>query len=313
MKKAIILLLIVSGLLVIAVVAYHKHKHNILNQLNNAEGNTARLTEFGLVQGITPQEFQDATNVLVSERRMWSRFSGMSGSMSVDFVGNDGKSLSLVGDVSLRRIDLSPDESGKFLARYTMTISDKLRDWTVTTDGTSSNTVISCQNPQVSEVIKTINPASLLHLLTFPLYETGALYRDRLYPPNLVNPYTINEFLWKYRPWLTTNALPHSYIFIDIDGNRHHEIGFENGHLSLWRRLIEWPGAPVVEKLAVHFENPVESQGFWYPTVIRITPAPTPWPYPRMEEGWLAPIVDPQPAGHGQLRITLTDVSVSIK
>jgi hypothetical protein len=312
----IALLFIVPIMLLAMAVWYHHTRSSITARLANAGINSAQLSELGLVKGITPQGFRDATSILVQERRMWSRFNGVSGDINVEFQGNDGKLLSLEGRVKLRRLDLSPDEKAKFLAKYEMTISDREGGWRVTTDGTSKNTVITCQNPQMLETIQTIGPASLLHLLTFPQYLTAMLYRDELYPPNLVNPFTLDQFVNSFDPWLTTNAAPHSYTFFDMGGARriaHNEITFQNGHINRWRRTETTPAEPGVEKLAVYFENPMESNGFWYPTVIRITPAPTPWPYPQMEEGWFAPIVPPYPAGNGQLRIILSDISVSVK
>ena len=323
-KRFILILLLVLVSIAIAVVAvWHQRTYPFSFwtsrsvRLAAAQLDTGRLAEFGLVEKITPTEFQDATNILVQERRMWSKFKGMSAGINIEFEGNDGKRLSLEGDASLRRVDLSPIQRKEFIAKYEMTISNAQGGWTVTTDGTSNNTVITCSDPQLSETIKTIGPASILHMLTSPQYVSAVLYRDELYPEDLVNPYTLNQFLQKWEPWLTTNSTPHSYTFFGMgsdDRYGRHEITFKNGHISRWRKTEAKPGNPVVEVLAIHFENPVESNGFWYPTVIRITPAPTPWPYPGMEEGWFVSIDFPYPAkGKGQLCITLSDVSVSIK
>ena len=317
-RSILISLLIAINVAIIAAIVWHRHMHSTLSaRLADAGLTPARFAEFGLVaKNITPAEFQDATNMFVQERRMWSRFNGMSADMSIEFEGNDGKRLSLEGNVTLHRLDLSPSERTKFLAKYDMTISDKRGGWTVTTDGTSKNTVITCPDPQMSEAIKTIDPASLLYLLTFPQYATAMLYNDGLYPPNCVNPYTLDECLRLWKPWHMTNAAPYSYTFFDSGGDSKHvrlDFMYQNGHFSRWRRTQANPGEPVAEMLAIYFENPVQSGGFWYPTVFRITPAPTPWPFPKMTMGWFYPVVPPYPAGKGQLCITLSDVSVKVK
>ena len=279
--------------------------------LNRNTVNDTLLAAMGISKGITAREVEDATNILVQERRMWSQFNGMSGDMSVEFEGSDGKRLSLAGDVSLRQIDLLPDELAKLviIAKYKMTISNKQGGWTATTDGTPTNTVITCQDPQLSEAIKTIDPASILHTLTFPYYWFASVYRDELYP-QAVNPYTLHEMLTIWDAWLTTNTAAHSYIFWDNRGS-HPDFTFLNGHFNRFRRMELQPDNDAKEKIAIYFENPVESNGFWYPTVFRITPVPTPWPYPDISKGFFVPVVPLAPAG--QLRIVLSNVSLSVK
>ena len=308
-------LLVAINVAIIVAIVWHQRTHQLTNtQLADAGLNSARLAEFGLVESITPAEFQDATNALVQERQMWSRFNGMSADMSVKFEGNDGNHLSLEGNVSLRQLDLSPTERTNLIAKYDMIISDKQGAWKVTTDGAPTNTVITCQDPQVSEAIKTIGPASMLYLLTFPQYCLGTLYRDKPYPPAVSSEfYTFNRFLESWKLLLMTNTVPYSYTFLTIFHDRNYvntDFAFKKGHIYQWRRMQASPGYPMLEKLAIYFENPVELNGFWYPTVIQMTPAPTSWPYPYVEQGAFAANLK---KGKGQLCITLSNVSINAK
>jgi hypothetical protein len=317
MKTKFILVLVVINVLIFTAVVWHRHTHPSSSDtwvrsvpLDRNTVNGTLLAPLGISRDITAQEVEDATNILVQERRMWSQFNGMSGGIDVELDGSDGKHFSLEGNISLRRLDLSPmDKRMNLIAKHEMTLSDKRGGWKVKTDGTPKNTVITCQDPQMSETIKTIDPASILHMLTFPQYWLGTIYRDKLYP-HAADPYTLDEMLTIFGPWLVTNAATHSYTFWD-DRGAHPDFSFKNGHFYRFRRMELQPGNAVKEKLAVYFENPVESNGFWYPTVFRITPAPTPWPYPDMSKGMFVPLV---PLAHaGQLRITLSNVSLSVK
>jgi hypothetical protein len=123
-----------------------------------------------------------------------------------------------------------------------------------------------------------------------------------------------------------TNATPDSYTFWFAEeyqalGNGKAGISnpmkmpfpdftFINRHLYRVRLMALAPGNLLKEQMAIYFEKPVESNGFWYPTIFRMTPAPTPWPYPQMSWGLFVPM---SLASAGQLRITLSDVFLKVK
>jgi hypothetical protein len=308
----LILLLVVVSIAVVMAVIWRRHSADALMKPSlgppSAQLTSGQLAQFGLVKGITPQEVQDATNTLVQERRMWSQFKSMSAGMNVEFDGNDGQRLLLEGNVSLQRVDGLPPG----LIKFNMAISDKRGGWTVKTDGTSKNTVITCQDPQMSETIKTIGPESILHALTFPYYVFSVLYKNELFPRSA---YTFAEWLERWEPYLIKNGDPHTYAFFYLDSNP--EYRFKNGHVSewRWRDMKEWQGKNLApEEFDIYFENPVESNDFWYPTVFRVIPAPNPWPYPHMYESMFVPMIPPDlKLQKGQLSITLSSVSVNRK
>jgi len=276
------------------------------------------LALLGLAKGIAQSEIQDATNILVLERQMWSHFDGISGDIDVDFEDNDQNHISFAGDVSLHRIDRVFTDDTHIVGQYEMTISDKQSGWTATTDGTPENTTTTYKNQQVPEIVKAIVP-SILHMMTFPHDMYLNLYRDNLNPRGV---FTFSEMLKTWKVWrvLHSDGTPHSYTFFE-DYSKYPDFTVANGHLSRWfecDRLGKYPYFKVVESLNLSFENPVQSNGIWYPTVIQIVPAPVPWPYPAMSEGFLdrARTLHPIPSeksGKGRLRITLSNVSVKIR
>jgi hypothetical protein len=341
------LFFVVPVVVLIAMVVWHQHKYPLSRfgipsvPLDRNAVDSALLKGEGISRDITAQEFTDATNILVQEHRMWSRLNEMSAGINIEFDGSNATHLSLEGTVLLRRLELSPVEKrAGIIAKYGMVISNKHDGWTVKTDDTfyklvkdGANTVISCQDPQMLETIKTIGPESILHMLTFPQYFLASFYRDDLYPQIKKGVITPSVTLKVWSPWVVTNEAPHSYTFwaaqqsqrlLDMlakAGQRSYtsdyrntfpDLTFVNGHLSRVRRMgLKLPGNILKEQMAICFENPVESNGFWYPTVFRMTPAPTPWPYPGMDWGFFVPEGSLAPAG--QLRITLSDVSLSVK
>ena len=306
--------------------------------LNRDTVDSALLKGEGVSKEITAQEFTDATNILVQERRMWSHLNEMSAGVNIEFEGSDATHLSLEGTVLLRRLELSRvEKAAGIIAKYGMVMSNKHDGWTVKTDDTfykfvkdRANTVISCQDPQMSATIRTIGPETILHILTFPQYFLASVYRDGLYPQIKKGGFTPDVTLKVWSPWVVANEVPHSYTFwyAQEDQELQHVLGgggsytsdyrnifpdftFINGHLSRVRRMVlAMPGSVLKEKTVICFEETVESNGFWYPTVFWMTPAPTPWPYPNMDWGLFVPM-DLAPAG--QLRITLSDVSVGVK
>jgi len=315
-RSLLISLLAAVNIAIVAAVArrvYHTRQARIEEGFVKVTTRSAMCGLFELEQGITTNEIEDAIDLLVQERQMWSQLNGVSANMSVEFEGNDGKRLSLEGNAFLRRVDSSPAEREKVIAKYEMTLSDKRGGWKVGTDGTSENTVTTCQNPQVFETLKTIAP-SILRMLTFPHDALVSLYKDDLNPQAR---YTFSNMLKIWRAWriLHSNNAPHSYTFFDLYG-KYPSFTFRNGHIYRWReadRLGEEPYYKVAERVVVLFESPVKSNGFWYPTVMRMTPAPVPWPYPHMVEGFLERDRTVRPAESnrtGRLRITLSNVTV---
>lgn len=174
----------------------------------------------------------------------------------------------------------------------------------------------SCQDPQMSEAVKTVAP-SILHMLTFPHDMLVSLYKDNLNP---LARYTFSDMLNIWVPFRIWNAhdTPHSCTFF-VPNVKYPEFTFKNGHINRWREIDRFGKDPffkVMERVAIFFENPMESNGFWYPTVIRMTPAPTPWPYPAMSEGFLdrgRTVLPVESNRKGQLRIGLSNVTVSVK
>ena len=314
-KRILWILFFVVPLAIVTLAVWHAHHARPKGGVGKAQTKSTLLVQLELRKGITPGEIQNATNILIQERQMWSRFNGMAGDISIEFDGNDGERLSFMGNVSLHRIDLLSTADADIVTKYEMTISDKQDGWTVTTDGTLGDTTTTCQAPQASKTITNIAP-SILHMLTFPHDMLVSLYRDNLNPRAR---YTFGDMLKIWEIWLPLHSdSPDSFTFFD-PYLKYPEFTFTNGYISRWRevdRVGQDPYFEIVERTAIFFESPIESNGFYYPTVIRMTPAPIPWRYPAMSEGFLDRTKAVLPVDlhkKGQLSITLSNVSVTVK
>lgn len=239
-----------------------------------------KLAALGIRPGISPEEMEDATTLLVRERQMWSRFQGFSAQALLQFEDQVGKRVSLTGQLMLRQQAGSAGSDQGMSRPFSMTICDDRGEWKVTTDGTSAGTVTTCKNQDIAETQARIEVPSVYRLLLFPREFLLGLYKGELSPES---PLTFDELVEsRFRPWLpnNSNTVSHSYIFIcRNDSINDPKFEIRDRHFYRWRIGGVW-GTRSADATAFYFEDLVATNSFWCPTVFRIQPLPEPWPYP---------------------------------
>jgi hypothetical protein len=208
----------------------------------------------GMATDLKPAEVEDALNILVQEREMWSRFDNLSGHIVVTLEQANKERVLLAGNISLHQTDFNE----KRLWVYKMTFSDKSAGWTVVTDGTHANTQIDCQNKQFSDAIEAIDPRNVLQILVFPKFALVPLFKDQLFNQGT---HTVGQIIGFWNPWrnqLESTNLSHSYTFKAVESSSMGEISFAEGHFSGFHK----------GNIVGSYEIPVKSNGFWFPTEI---------------------------------------------
>jgi hypothetical protein len=305
-------MLVTLGVLVLAFI------HN--RYMRNPRDPYGKLAALGVKPGITPQQSEEARNLLVREREMWSRFQGMTAQARFEFENQLGRRVSFEGEMSLRQ-ERPPAGSGQPLPeRFSMSLRGQQGEWTLTTDGTSQGTLVACEDRDLAESLTNIDMPSVFRLLMFPHDFLLSLYKDDLRPEAALSLQEL--FQARLEPFLPFNpkSSPHSYVFMVKHSSVEDPVfEFTNRHLSRWRISGMWRTKQdhrfCVEAAALCFEDLINTNNFWYPTTFRVEPLPDPWPFPGASGSLLVltniPIGRSPCTNRGHLSIRLNGVVVT--
>jgi hypothetical protein len=305
-------MLVTLGVLVLAFI------HN--RYMRNPRDPYGKLAALGIKPGITPQQSEEARNLLVREREMWSRFQGMTAQARFEFENQLGRRVSFEGEMSLRQERPPAGSAQPLPERFSMSLRGKQGEWTVTTDGTSQGTLIACEDRALGESLTNIDMPSVFRLLMFPHDFLLGLYKDEIRPDAALSSQELFRARLDSDLPFNPKSSPHSYIFSVKGGSVSDPIfEFNSGHLSRWRIGGVWRTKQNhvigVQAAALWFEDLINKNSFWYPTTFRVEPLPEPWPFPGASGSFLAltnvPIGRSPCTNRGHLSVKLNGVVVT--